>query len=113
MVCVFSNRSRNTICALVLEFRRVLFLSLYPQAVSTVVGDWDERTVQAQFRLHLVDEDRTVLDTYPPPELPFDDGDVRPRLLRCGRYRTTVRSEESRGGKAFVGTCRSRVWAST
>ncbi|HEY9547932.1 MAG TPA: glycosyltransferase, partial [Kiloniellaceae bacterium] len=65
---------------------------LYSQAVSTVVGDWDERTVQAQFRLHLVDEDRTVLDTYPPPELPFDDGDVRPRLLRCGRYRTTVTS---------------------
>src|SRR3546814_1822978 len=49
-------------------------------------------TVQAQFRLHLVDDATAVIDTYPPPEQPFDDGDVRPKLLRCGRNRTTVTS---------------------
>src|SRR3546814_17431090 len=49
-------------------------------------------TVQAQFRLHLVDDATAVIDTYPPPEQPFDDGDVRPKLLRCGHYRTTVTS---------------------
>src|SRR3546814_16018394 len=41
---------------------------------------------------HLVDDATAVIDTYPPPEQPFDDGDVRPKLLRCGRYRTTVTS---------------------
>jgi hypothetical protein len=65
---------------------------LYPNAVSQVIEAWDAGTTQAQFRLHLVDKDRIVLDTYPPPELPFDDGDVLPQLLRCGRYRTTVTS---------------------
>src|SRR5690606_9148175 len=63
---------------------------LYPRAVSTVIGAWGGRTVQAQVRLHLVDEGRSVLDTYPPPELPFEDGGARPALLRCGRYRTTA-----------------------
>lgn len=74
----------------------VLFLDaddyLYPEAVSTVAGAWRAGTAQAQFRLHLVDGARAVIDTYPPPELPFDGGDVRPQLLRCGRYRTTVTS---------------------
>jgi hypothetical protein len=65
---------------------------LYPNAVSTVVQAWEEDTTQAQFRLHLVDDERAVIDTYPPPELPFEGGDVRPQLLRCGRYRTTVTS---------------------
>jgi hypothetical protein len=65
---------------------------LYPNAVSTVVAAWCRDTTQAQFRLHLVDETRRVIDTYPPPELSFDGGDVRPQLLRCGRYRTTVTS---------------------
>lgn len=74
----------------------VLFLDaddyLYPDAVSTVAGAWREGIAQAQFRLHLVDAGRAVIDTYPPPELAFDGGDVRPKLLRCGRYRTTVTS---------------------
>jgi glycosyltransferase involved in cell wall biosynthesis len=65
---------------------------LYPNAVSEVVKAWDARTTQAQFRLHVVDEDREVRDIYPPPELPFDDGDVVPMLLRRGRYQTTVTS---------------------
>src|SRR5690606_11499099 len=58
----------------------------------TVAAAWREGVAQAQFRLHLVDGEETVLDVYPPPELPFDGGDVRPQLLRCGRYRTTVTS---------------------
>jgi len=73
----------------------VLFLDaddwLYPDAVSTVVAAWQDGVTQAQFRLHLVDG-QAVIDTYPPPELPFEDGDVRPQLLRRGRYRTTVTS---------------------
>lgn len=64
---------------------------LYRHAVSTVVTAWQDGVTQAQFRLHLVDG-QAVIDTYPPPELPFDNGDVRPQLLRCGRYRTTVTS---------------------
>lgn len=65
---------------------------LYPFAVSRVIEAWDQETAQTQFRLHLVDEDVRVLDTYPPRELPFDDGDVVPQLLHSGRYRTTVTS---------------------
>jgi len=65
---------------------------LYPDAVSQVIGTWGGKTAQAQFRLDLVNEDSRVLDTFPPRELPFDDGDVLPQLLRCGRYRTTVTS---------------------
>jgi hypothetical protein len=65
---------------------------LYPHAVSAVLAAWQPGTAQAQFRLDLVDDDCTVIDTYPPRELPFDGGDVRPQLLRCGRYRTTVTS---------------------
>lgn len=65
---------------------------LYSNAVSKVIEAWDDRTAQAQFRLHLVHDDSAVVDVYPPPELPFDDGDVLPQLLRCGRYRTTVTS---------------------
>ncbi|AYG63479.1 glycosyltransferase [Rhizobium jaguaris] len=74
----------------------VLFLDaddyLYPNAVSEIVDAWEEDTVQAQFRLHLVDEDMQVRDVFPPQELPFDSGDVTPKLLQRGRYRTTVTS---------------------
>lgn len=84
----------------------VLFLDaddyLYPQAVSTVAGAWREGAAQAQFRLHLVDGARAVIDTYPPPELPFDGGDVRPQLLHCGRYRTTVTSGLAFARKALA-----------
>lgn len=65
---------------------------LYPEAISTVLRHWCANTAQAQFRLHLVDEQEVVMDAYPPPELPFDAGNVLPQLLRCGRYRTTVTS---------------------
>ncbi|WP_422367679.1 glycosyltransferase [Pelagibius sp.] len=65
---------------------------LYPDAVSTVIDACDSATTQAQFRLHVVDEERRITDTYPPPELPFDEGNVMPALLRRGRYQTTVTS---------------------
>ncbi|TGQ76445.1 glycosyltransferase family 2 protein, partial [Mesorhizobium sp. M8A.F.Ca.ET.208.01.1.1] len=74
----------------------VLFLDaddyLYPHAISEVLGEWDAAVAQAQFRLHLVDEDQQIKDVFPPPEQPFDSGDVVPELLRKGRYHTTVTS---------------------
>lgn len=65
---------------------------LYPDAVSSVVKAWRASTAQLQFRLHLVDEQEQVKDVYPPPERPFDTGDVTPKLLQRGRYQTTVTS---------------------
>lgn len=65
---------------------------LYPNAVSEVIDKWNMKTAQAQFRLHLVDEGHEILDVFPPPELPFDGGNVVPKLLRRGRYQTTVTS---------------------
>ncbi|WP_267548924.1 glycosyltransferase [Rhizobium rhizogenes] len=74
----------------------VLFLDaddyLYPNAVSDVVDAWEENTAQVQFRLHIVDEQMHVKDVFPPAELPFDSGDVTSKLLRKGRYQTTVTS---------------------
>jgi hypothetical protein len=74
----------------------VLFLDaddyLYPNAISEIVDAWEDDTVQVQFRLHIVDEDMEVKDVFPPPELPFDSGDVTPKLLQTGRYQTTVTS---------------------
>ncbi|MDX8433634.1 MULTISPECIES: glycosyltransferase [Mesorhizobium] len=76
--------------------RIVLFLDaddyLYPDAVSRIVDAWDPATAQVQSRLHIVDEEQHVKDVFPPPELPFDDGDVVPKLLHKGRYQTTVTS---------------------
>lgn len=76
--------------------RIVLFLDaddyLYPDAVSRIVDAWDPATAQVQSRLHIVDETQRVKDVFPPPELPFDDGDVVPKLLHKGRYQTTVTS---------------------
>jgi len=65
---------------------------LYPNAVSDVMNVWESDTAQAQFRLHIVDEKQEVKDVYPPPEMPFDTGDVTPKLLESGRYGTTVTS---------------------
>lgn len=76
--------------------RIVLFLDaddyLYPEAVSRIVDAWDEATAQVQSRLHIVDDRQRIKDVFPPPELPFDSGDVMPKLLRKGRYQTTVTS---------------------
>jgi len=74
----------------------VLFLDaddyLYPDAARTVVDAFDADTAQVQFRLDMVDEERHSMDVYPAPEVPLDDGDVVPKLLESGRYRTTVTS---------------------
>ncbi|AUX79717.1 glycosyltransferase family 2 protein [Sinorhizobium fredii] len=74
----------------------VLFLDaddyLYPNAVSEIIGQFDGDVVQMQFRLHIVDERQRVQDVFPPPEVPFDSGDVTPQLLRRARYQTTVTS---------------------
>ena len=74
----------------------VLFLDaddyLYPNAVSEAVSEWEETIAQMQFRLHVVDEQQQIKDIFPPPELSFDSGDVVPKLLRKGRYQTTVTS---------------------
>jgi GT2 family glycosyltransferase len=74
----------------------VLFLDaddyLYPNAVSEIIDAWQDDTAQVQFRLHIVDEQQQVKDVFPPPELPFDSGDVTPHLLQKGRYQTSVTS---------------------
>ncbi|MBP2234188.1 hypothetical protein J2Z31_000678 [Sinorhizobium kostiense] len=74
----------------------VLFLDaddyLYPNAVSKILDRWDRHTAQMQSRLHIVDECELVNDVFPPPEVPFDSGDVTPQLLRRARYQTTVTS---------------------
>ncbi len=74
----------------------VLFLDaddyLYPNAVSEIVAQWDGDVAQMQFRLHIVDERQRIKDVFPPPEVPFDSGDVTPQLLRRARYQTTVTS---------------------
>ncbi|MER8693885.1 glycosyltransferase [Mesorhizobium opportunistum] len=76
--------------------RIILFLDaddyLYPGAVSRIVDTWDAATAQVQSRLHIVDERQHIKDVFPPPELPFDSGDVVPKLLHKGRYQTTVTS---------------------
>lgn len=76
--------------------RIVFFLDaddyLYPNAVSDVINAWESATAQAQFRLHVIDGEQVVTDTFPPPELPFDAGDVTDKLLRTGRYQSTVTS---------------------
>lgn len=74
----------------------VLFLDaddyLYPNAVSKILNRWDGHTAQMQFRLHIVDACEHISDVFPPPEVPFDSGDVTPQLLRRARYQTTVTS---------------------
>jgi Glycosyl transferase family 2 len=69
---------------------------LYPHAVAHVVSAWVGGLSKVQFRLDLVDVDGRKIDTFPPPEVAFDSGDVVPRLLATGRYQTTVMS-----GNAF------------
>ncbi|NLS04834.1 glycosyltransferase [Rhizobium sp. P32RR-XVIII] len=74
----------------------VMFLDaddyLYPNAISEVIDAWENNTAQVQFRLHIVDEHMHEKDVFPRPEVPFDSGDVTPKLLQKGRYQTTVTS---------------------
>lgn len=74
----------------------VMFLDaddyLYRGAARQIVRNYANDVAQYQFRLDLVDGDGRVLDLYPPREIGWEDGDVKPALLARGRYSTTVTS---------------------
>lgn len=74
----------------------VIFLDsddyLHPQAARRIVEKRSPGAAQYQYRLDLVNGDGTVLDTYPPREFRWEDGDVTEALLSRGRYATTVTS---------------------
>ena len=78
----------------------VLFLDaddyLYPRAVGFVVREFAPGVAKVQYRLDLVDAAGRIVDSFPPPEVQFDEGDVVPLLLSTGRYEGTVTS-----GNAF------------
>ncbi|MEO0481888.1 MAG: glycosyltransferase family A protein [Planctomycetota bacterium] len=84
----------------------VIFLDaddyLYPQAASAVAAAYRDDAAVIQYRLHLVDEEGAVLDLYPRPELRFDQGDVRQKLLTTGRFEGTVTSGQAFGRKALA-----------
>jgi glycosyltransferase involved in cell wall biosynthesis len=69
---------------------------LYPQAVESVVREFAPGVATVQYRLDLVDAAGRIVDSFPAPEVPFDDGDVVPLLLSTGRYVGTITS-----GNAF------------
>ena len=72
----------------------VIFLDaddyLYPQAVEIVVREFAPGVAKVQYRLDLVDGAGRIVDSFPAPEVQFDDGDVVPLLLSTGRYEGTV-----------------------
>jgi hypothetical protein len=72
----------------------VLFLDaddhLYPRAVEIAVREFAPGVAKVQYRLDLVDGAGRIIDSFPPPEVQFDDGDVVPLLLSKGRYEGTV-----------------------
>ena len=72
----------------------VIFLDaddyLYPRAAEFVVREFAPGVAKVQYRLDLVDAAGRVIDSFPPPEVQFDDGDVVPLLLTKGRYEGTV-----------------------
>jgi hypothetical protein len=70
---------------------------LYPSAAQSVAEAYRPDVALIQYRLHLVDEGGRVLDQFPRPELNFDTGDVRRKLLDTGRFEGTVTS-----GQAFA-----------
>jgi glycosyltransferase involved in cell wall biosynthesis len=78
----------------------VLFLDaddhLYPRAVEFVVREFAPGVAKVQYRLDLVSAAGRIVDSFPAPEVRFDDGDVVPLLLSTGRYEGTVTS-----GNAF------------
>jgi glycosyltransferase involved in cell wall biosynthesis len=78
----------------------VLFLDaddyLYPRAVEFVVREFAPGVAKVQYRLDLIDATGRIVDSFPAPEVQFDEGDVVPLLLSTGRYEGTVTS-----GNAF------------
>jgi hypothetical protein len=65
---------------------------LYPHAARRVFENKEPGVVQYQYRLDLVDANERIIDSYPPRELLWEDGDVTDHLLSRGRYSTTVTS---------------------
>ena len=74
----------------------VIFLDaddyLYPAAMRRIVESSTSEAAQYQYRLDLVAADGRVVDTFPPKEFRWEDGDVTNALLTRGRYATTVTS---------------------
>jgi glycosyltransferase involved in cell wall biosynthesis len=70
---------------------------LYPRAVEVAVGEFAAGVAKVQYRLDLVDASGRIVDSFPPPEVQFDEGDVVPLLLSRGRYEGTVTA-----GNAFA-----------
>jgi GT2 family glycosyltransferase len=77
---------------------------LYPKALRRIAERQSPNATQYQYRLDLVDEAGQVLDTYPPKEFVWEDGDVTSALLARGRYSTTVTS-----GLAFSRSVLDRI----
>jgi glycosyltransferase involved in cell wall biosynthesis len=63
---------------------------LYPRAVEVAVREFAPGVAKVQYRLDLMDGAGRIMDSFPPPEIQFDDGDVVPQLLSIGRYEGTV-----------------------
>jgi hypothetical protein len=63
---------------------------LYPRAVEVVVREFAAGVAKVQYRLDLIDPAGQIIDSFPPPEVRFDEGDVVPQLLSTGRYEGTV-----------------------
>jgi O-antigen/teichoic acid export membrane protein len=86
----------------------VIFLDaddyLYAEASQRIVSAWVPGISKLQYRLDLVDIEGHTIDLFPAPEVRFDSGDVVPRLLRDGRYETTVTS-----GNAFARAALERI----
>ena len=72
----------------------VIFLDaddyLYPRAVEILIREFAPGVAKVQYRLDLVDGTGRIVDSFPAPEVQFDDGDVVPLLLATGRYEGTV-----------------------
>lgn len=75
----------------------VLFLDsddfLNPNAVSTLLSQWQPDTVLAQYPLTIVDQDgTTILGIHPDPPSSLSQGDVRVELLKTGSFGVNVTS---------------------
>jgi glycosyltransferase involved in cell wall biosynthesis len=77
---------------------------LYPKALRRIVENQSPSAAQYQYRLDLLDSEGRVVDTYPPKEFKWEDGDVTNALLTRGRYSTTVTS-----GLAFSRSALERI----
>src|SRR3546814_995521 len=117
MCCVvffFSSRRRHTRCALVTEFRRVLFRSMvvideqgiiisFSTAAEKLFGYLEAEVVGSNISRLMPSPDKNRHDGYLERYLTTGER----RIIGIGR---TVRSEERRVGNECDSTCRSRWW---